>query len=164
MALATLPLLNRLSRRLGTRRTFQLGMLLVAVAALLFFPAHLFAVAPALVRGAIVMAVAGFGFGALLTLPNVMVAEIARDDAARTGEQREGMYFAVQGVINQAVIALSGLVLGLLLEYLGDTADRPLGVQLVSPVAALIALVGASLLNRYPLGEPARESREAPSP
>jgi Na+/melibiose symporter-like transporter len=48
------------------------------------------------------------------TVPYAFPAEIAADEASRSGKDRAGMYFAVQGLINQLVGSLAGSVLALL--------------------------------------------------
>jgi MFS family permease len=51
-----------------------------------------------------------FAIGAFFTVPYAIPSQIAAEEAQKTGVNRCGMYFAVQGFVNQLVGALAGSV------------------------------------------------------
>ena len=77
------------------------------------------------------------------TIPYALPAQIAANEAALTGKDRAGMYFAVQGVINQFVGGLAGSILALLLGW-------KYGVIAIGPVVALACVVAFFLFKPYP--------------
>jgi Na+/melibiose symporter-like transporter len=99
--------------------------------------------------GIILGAIGSFSIGVFFTIPYAFPAHIAAVEAARTGKDRAGMYFAVQGLINQFVGSLAGSILALLLTW-------QYGVVLVGPVAAVACVLAFFFIRPYPLGKPAR--------
>jgi hypothetical protein len=87
------------------------------------------------------------------TIPYAFPAQIAATEAKETGKDRAGMYFAVQGVINQFMGSLSGSVLALLLGW-------QLGVVVIGPIVALTCIVSYFLFKPYPLGQPRGEKAQ----
>ena len=67
--------------------------------------------------GIIAGGIGSFSIGVFFTIPYAFPAQIAATDAKETGKDRAGMFFAVQGVINQFVGSLAGSVLALLLGW-----------------------------------------------
>ena len=139
--LLSLPLLQRLALTWGKARVYARAMLLGAVyLPLLFFMGFVPGVPP-LVQGMIFMAPVGLAMAGVFVFPNAIMADIIDYDATRTGERREGVYYAAQNLIETLVGALHALALaGLLL--LGGTAEDPLGLRLVGPVAAAGIFLG----------------------
>ena len=75
----------------------------------------------------------------------------------RTGMRREGMFFASQNLFEKVGSSFSALFLSLIL-LLGETADDPLGIRLLGPVAGAIAFVGYWVFRGYRL--PSTVTRE----
>jgi Na+/melibiose symporter-like transporter len=78
-----------------------------------------------------------------------------------TGMRREAVYFGSQNFVEKIATSFAPLVVALIL-LLGNTADDPLGVRLVGPVAALLLLVGLWIFRGYDLDDDA--PAEAPAP
>ena len=76
---------------------------------------------------------------------------ISATEAKETGKDRAGMYFAVQGVINQFMGGLAGSVLTLLLNW-------QFGVVAVGPFVALMCILAYFFFAKYPLGQPKQET------
>jgi Na+/melibiose symporter-like transporter len=89
--------------------------------------------------------------------PSVLTADIIDDDSARTGMRREATFYGAQNFVEKTATSVAPLILVLLL-LLGDTAEDPLGIRLVGPVAGLIAAVGYFVFRSYELPDqvPAR--------
>lgn len=144
-----LVIFNLISRKRGAKFAFRVSLLVFAVAMLLFplgwtkfnLPV------PPLVVGIIAGAIASFSIGAFFTIPYAFPAQIAAVEAAQTGKDRAGMYFAVQGLINQFVGSLAGSVLALLLTW-------RFGVIVIGPVVAVFMVLAFVFFAPYPLGQP----------
>jgi GPH family glycoside/pentoside/hexuronide:cation symporter len=166
-----IPLAGLLARRTSKREAYRISLL----AAVVLFPLIAFAgflpgipVEAQLVAG---MVIAGLPIAGNYLFPAPLTADIIDFDSLRTGLRREATYYGAQNFVEKTTSALAPLVLGILLE-LGRTAEDPLGVRLVGPVAALLVLVGYVSFRRYDLpddvlGElgprysPPRDSRSA---
>lgn len=108
----------------------------------------------------------GIPVGGVVVLQYSVFADVIDGDEKLTGQRRESMYFAAQGVVDWFFAAIGDLMLGVLLflfgrEYYSATVETeagifgtgPLGLLLVGPVAGTILILGALLFSRYPLME-----------
>lgn len=125
------PLINLLAKRLGKARTMLIGSAVLAVG-LLAVP-----LISGRLSGIVILAICGAGVGVLLSVPNAMLADICEQNAARTGERREAMFFGAQGFFLKLNLGLSSGILGLLFALFGNGEERPLGVMLSGPVGAV---------------------------
>ncbi len=145
-----LILFNLISRSKGPKFAFR-AALLVFAAAMLMFPlgwTKLGIPVPPLVIGIVAGAIGSFSIGAFFTIPYAFPAQIAAVEAEETRKDRAGMYFAVQGLINQFVGSLAGSILALLLTW-------QYGVIAIGPVVAVTMVLAYFLFAPYPLGKPA---------
>lgn len=145
------PVVNMLSRKYGLKRAYLVGMALFAV--LLPFMYFLNDPLFGLGRrefGLLVMGLLGIPLAGLFILPDALVGEITDIDETKTGRRREAMYFGTQGLVLKVFLGVSSVILTLLFRMFGFTAGRPLGVQLIGPVAAFFILVGFLAFLRYP--------------
>lgn len=71
-------------------------------------------------------------------------------DETISGFRREAIHYGVQGFVQKTGIGVSALILTGLLDFLGKTAEEPLGVALAGPVAGVLALVGFFVFLKYP--------------
>jgi Na+/melibiose symporter-like transporter len=78
------------------------------------------------------------------------MADIIDYDELRTGMRREAMYYGTQATLEKMASALFPAILAVLLT-LGGTADNPLGIRLVGPVAGLSVLLAFFVFQRYSL-------------
>lgn len=145
-----IPLAGILARRTSKRHAYRISL----VTAVVLFPLIAFAgflpgipVEAQLVAG---MVIAGLPIAGNYLFPAPLTADIIDFDSLRTGLRREATYYGAQNFVEKTTSALAPLVLGILLE-LGRTADDPLGIRLVGPVAALLVLVGLLSFRRYDL-------------
>jgi GPH family glycoside/pentoside/hexuronide:cation symporter len=151
-----LLLFNWLVKKKGAKWAFRLGLLVFAVAMLLFplgwtrldLPISPFVV------GVIAGGIGSFSIGVFFTIPYAFPAQIAATEAAQTGKDRAGMYFAVQGVINQFMGSLAGSVLALLLNW-------QYGVVAIGPIVAVTCVLAYFFFAPYPLGKPKDEKTAA---
>lgn len=152
VALASFPLVRRLSLVKGKKYTFSVTMLcssllLMGMASVGSWPGFI----PVAVQGMAFIAAAGIPLAGLFILPNALLADITDEDERNTGQRREAVYYGMQGLVMKGTIGLSALVLGLQLEAFGYSADSYLGILLIGPVAGLCLLAGLAIFRRYPL-------------
>ena len=148
-----LILFNWLVKKKGAKWAFRLGLLIFAFAMLLF-PlgwTRLNLPVPPFLVGVIAGGIASFSIGVFFTIPYAFPAQIAATEAKQTGKDRAGMYFAVQGVINQFMGGLAGSVLTLLLNW-------RFGVVAIGPIVALTCIMAYFFFAKYPLGQPKKET------
>ncbi len=152
--LAAVPIWSWLGNRLGKHRALLIAFLIViATNTGIFF----------LERGQVAAFTAlfvakGFCFGALELLPAAMIADTVDVDVARTGQRRQGLFFALVGIVIKLGQAIGqGLSLNLLalVGYRAAGGNGPEAIEslrllyCVFPSAFL--LVSVWLVARYPL-------------
>ncbi len=144
-----LILFNLIARKKGAKWGFRLALLVFA-AVMLAYPlawTQLGLPVDPMMLGIIFGLIASFSVAVFFTIPYAFPAQIAAIDAKETGKDRAGMYFAVQGLINQFVGSLAGSVLALLLAW-------QYGVVVVAPIAGICCIAAFFFIKPYPLGKP----------
>ena len=143
-----LPVAILLARRRSKRQVYGWGMLFAG----LYFP--LFAIAgflpgiPVVAQGITYALLIGVALAPVQTFPNALIADITDYDTVRTGERREATYYATQQTLEKVAGAAGpGILIALL--ALGSTAEDPLGIRLVGPVAGVLALAGYVVFRRF---------------
>jgi GPH family glycoside/pentoside/hexuronide:cation symporter len=98
------------------------------------------------------VALIGVPMSAVFTFPNAIQADIIDYDAVRTGMRREAVYYGAQATLEKIAFAAFPLLLAGLLT-LGSSAENPLGIRLVGPVAGLASFIGYLTFRGYRLPE-----------
>ena len=143
-----LPFMLRSARRLGKRHVYSLGMLAAVIVFPLLFFVGLVPGVPAAAQALVFAALVGLPLAPVQTFPNALIADITDYDALRTGMRREATYYATQAMFEKLASAFAPALLALLL-VLGSTAENPLGIRLVGPVAGAATLAGYLVFRRY---------------
>jgi glycoside/pentoside/hexuronide:cation symporter, GPH family len=144
-----LIIFNMISRKKGAKFAFRTALLVFAIAMLLYplgWSQLNLPVSPMTV-GIIAGLIGSFSIGAFFTIPYAFPAHIAAIEAEKTGKNRAGMFFAVQGLINQFVGSLAGSALALLLSW-------QYGPVAIGPLVAVVMVAAFFLFAPYPLGKP----------
>ncbi len=151
----TLPLWVTLSRKLGKKLAYIIGMslTLLSVTAFAFF-ADKMGANPAL----ILMGLAGIGFASHYVAPWAMAPDTIEYGFARSGVRREGIYYSIWTFVIALGGALAGFLVGQGLDlsgYVPDVAQSArsiLGIRLlIGVLPAIIILIGNIVLAFYPL-------------
>lgn len=140
-AIVTMPLWTAISRRHGKRAGYVLAALVFAV-----FSASLMLAAPG--RLALVGAqigLLGVGFAGLQVFPFAILPELIDDDAAATGQRREGVFTGLWFVGEKAGFALGAWLLSAVLSATGFV-ERRAGELVEQPAAALFGVHAATAL------------------
>ena len=148
--IAVLPLVYRLSISRGKAWVYSASMLLGAIA---FPPLFFMGLVPGidpLAQSLVFVAIAGLAITGVFAFPNALMADIIDYDALRTGQRREALFYGAQNTIEKWVGSLSTAILALLF-LAGETADDPLGIRLIGPVAGLAAVIGYVFFFGYRL-------------
>jgi GPH family glycoside/pentoside/hexuronide:cation symporter len=151
-----LLLFNWITRKKGAKLGFQLALIVFALVMFCFplgWTRFNLPVSPYII-GIILGAIASFSVAVFFTVPYAFPSQIAAMEAEETGKNRAGMYFAVQGLINQFVGSLAGSLLALLLAW-------KFGFVAIGPVAGIACLVSLFFIRNYPLGQPPQPKKEA---
>ena len=94
----------------------------------------------------------GTGFGGVLVLGDVLLAEVIDRDAAATGRRREGVYYSVYGFINRLSGPLQALAFALLTPLFGYVSGENPGPNPEAAFRFLVAVVpGTAILLAYAL-------------
>ncbi|MFI5160698.1 MAG: MFS transporter [Sphingobacteriales bacterium] len=136
------PLINYLSKRIGKKPLviFSFGLMSLIFVAIYFLGKFPFS--PYIQVYALVLC-AAFPLAALGILPNAILAEIAQDDAKKTGENREGMFFAVKYLFVKMGQTL-GIALFAFLTVYGKDPGHDHGLRL-NGICGFVLCLGALL-------------------
>lgn len=153
-AFAPVPLMlwlfNKINRRWGVKWAFRVGLLCFIVAMSIFTMGwtKLAGETMPFYLGMIAGTFGSFSIGAFFTIPYAMPAQLAADEAQQTGVNRCGMYFAVQGFVNQIVgaLATSVVLVNLLTASFGFFTDGAIFIGPVVIVACVAAYIFAGRL------------------
>ena len=148
----------KLTNRRGKRWVYSACLLGTAVIMPLTAFAGFVPGIPGLAQGVFIAFLIGLPMAGVNLLPRAITADITDYDELRTGMRREGVFYASQNLFEKIGSSFAPLALALLL-LLGDTADNPLGLRLVGPVAGIIAFMGFWLFRAYRL--PSTVTRES---
>jgi GPH family glycoside/pentoside/hexuronide:cation symporter len=127
---------NLISRRIGKKKLFFLGMGVWLVAQIgLFFlqPGQVWAL-----YGLCIMA--SFGVATAYVVPWAMLPDVIELDELKTGQRREGVFYAFMTLLQKVGLALGLFLVGLALEWSGFVAEAE--TQADSALTAIRAFMG----------------------
>jgi GPH family glycoside/pentoside/hexuronide:cation symporter len=140
-AILFIPLTVWLARRLDKRRAFILGSASWIVVLL-----GIYAIGPGQVSLAYLLAfLAGAGIATAYVIPWAMVPDIIEYDQVRTGQRREGSYYAFASFFQKLATGVAIWAMGQALAltgYINPTAAEPWPVQPPEAVEAVRTFVG----------------------
>ena len=151
------PLVSGLVKKFGKKKLTICGFLGLALA---YVVTALIRVIPAAVPrvaiGAIICVVAAFPMALLGIIPQSIVADVAEADGVKTGENREGMFFAARTFAMKWGQSFAMLIFTSL-AILGTTQSKndneitasPKGLTLVAIAAVAFCVLGAIILAFY---------------
>ncbi|MCJ7806679.1 MAG: glycoside-pentoside-hexuronide (GPH):cation symporter [Clostridia bacterium] len=154
-AMIFIPIWTMVSKRIGKKKSYNIGMLILSAAVLLFF---LIGHRIPMEMSYIIMAVAGFGFATQYVMPYAIIPDVVEYDYAENGIRREGVFYGLwtfTSKVGQAfAIALSGWTLSAF-GYIPEAAQTDLsllGIRLLcGPVPIIFFITGVIVLSFYPI-------------
>jgi GPH family glycoside/pentoside/hexuronide:cation symporter len=147
LSLVFYPLINYLSKKIGKKPLvlFSFGLLSLIFVAIYFLGK--FPISPYLQVYVLVLC-ASFPLAALGILPNAILAGIAQDDAEKTGENREGMFFAVKYLFVKMGQTL-GIALFAFLTVYGKDPGHDHGLRLNGICGFVLCLTALLFFSRF---------------
>jgi len=162
-AMVSQPLWDVLSRKLGKMPALVLGFGLSVVGSVYFsvmvlLHASIQGSALALIPFALT---AGFGIGALFTLPLSMVADTVDLNESTGGARLEGLYYGTMTLSYKLAQAVALVLIGMLIDAFGFDASASTQSRLTIVALGLVLGIGAAAsfaaaifaIRRYPLTE-----------
>ena len=144
-----------LSKKIGKKWAWNLGMGLVVLAVLAIF---LFARQAGPTFFYVVMAVAGLGLATNYVMPFAIIPDTVELDYARNGVRREGAFYGLWNFMNKVGAAVGTFLSGIVLSLFGYVANvsqteaSKFGIQLlVGPIGGVFFLAGVLVLSFYPI-------------
>jgi len=141
------PLINYLSKKIGKKPIvlFSFALLSLIFVAIYFlgkFPIS------AKAQSYILVLCASFPLASLGILPNAILAEIAERDARRTGENREGMFFAVKYLFVKLGQTM-GIALFAFLTVYGKDPGNDHGLRLNGICGFVLCILACIFFSRF---------------
>jgi GPH family glycoside/pentoside/hexuronide:cation symporter len=140
--LMALPLWIKIGNEIGKRKGQLAALLLLVIICPFFFFVGFLPMIPPTIQAIIFFALFALSISGLYVFPNAIVADITDYDELKTGKRREGLYYAGFGFIEKTAWAIAAFLVAAVLPVFGFTAEYPLGIRLVGPIAGLLALTG----------------------
>jgi len=154
MALVFIPIWTAISKRIGKKWAYNIGMSIFGIVLLLAF---FFASTRGPMFMYVLMGIAGIGYSTNYVMPYAIIPDTVELEYAQSGVRREGAFYGLWNLVNQfgvgLALGISGWVLGGL-GYVPNVEQTPLakmGIRLLlGPIAAVFVVVGVVLVSFYP--------------
>ena len=150
------PIVSKLVKKFGKNKLVITGFLGLALA---YVVTALIGVIPGftgVIPGVLIVVISAFPMALLGIIPQSIVADVAEEDAIRTGEKREGMFFAARTFamkMGQSVAMLvftSLAILGTSQDLTSnDLTASEFGLRIIAIVAVVFCVLGAVILALY---------------
>ena len=141
-------------KKKGFRFAFQTALFAFALAMISFAIAYVEWIPSVWTRLAIGITggtIGSYGIGAFFSAPYTIPSQMAAEELAATGKSHPSMYFAMQGLFNAVVAAISTSLVWLNIRGLTNNDEEFFGVHLMPYIVAgscLIAIALAFLLPK----------------
>jgi glycoside/pentoside/hexuronide:cation symporter, GPH family len=155
-AVLFVPIMIKVSKKIGKRETYIIGMSIAAAAILAF---SLFAHIIGVLYSGIIIFFAGIGFSTHYIMPWSIVPDTIEYDYSRCGVRREGIFYGLWVFVIKVGSALSGFILGFMLDafgYVPNLIPQPelsqLGIRLlIGPFTVVFFIAANVVLWFYPI-------------
>lgn len=141
------PLINYLSKKIGKKPIVLFSFCLLCIVFIAIYFLGKFPISPTAQIYCLLL-LASFPLASLGILPNAILAEIAQDDAIKTNENREGMFFAVKYLFVKMGQTL-GIALFALLTVYGKDPGNDYGLRLNGLCGFVLCLLAVIFFSRF---------------
>jgi GPH family glycoside/pentoside/hexuronide:cation symporter len=141
-------LISPLAKKFGKKPLMLLGLGMFFLTGLGFAATPIVPIPPKIWLR-LVAILAAMPTAVLIIVPKVILSEICSDDAHKTGQRREAMFFGVQGFFQKMNLGVSGVVVAGMYSVFGKDIASPMGVQLTPLVGAAITAIGFFVMMFY---------------
>lgn len=147
LTLLCYPLINRMAKKAGKKIVMKVGFLLFALTFIVISFLGTFNINVYILLGIIVLLVpysqATFGI-----LPSAITADCAAYDKYKSGEDKPGMYGAVNGFFSKLGGSLAMIIFTSLL-LLGKDIGDDMGIRVIAIFGTILSFAGIIAINRY---------------
>lgn len=144
------PVINIIAKKFGKKRVVMFSFLMLAgIFVFIYFLGKL-PVSPTVQIYAMII-LTGFPLASLGILPPAILAEIAQEDAQQTGENKEGLYFAVK-YFAVKLGQTFGISLFAMLTLYGKDPGNDFGLRLNGVFGAALCILAAVSFSRFKEG------------
>ncbi len=153
ITLLAFPFINQLSERYGMKAVYRGSLLAGAITLPTLMLIGDWIPVPLLAQGILWVVLQSASLAGAQILPSAMIAEITDYDERLTGQRREGSFYSVWGLLNQASSGLGLAIIPLFLLLGRSKLDPqgPLGVRLLGLFGGLLLLVSFWVFRYYKL-------------
>lgn len=142
------PVVNYFANRMSRKKLIQIGFFIFGlVFALVFFGLGKMPMPP-FIQAVIIMLLAAIPFAILGILPNTVLADIAEHDMLKTGNRKEGMYFAARTMVMKLGQTF-GIILFTILLTFGHEVGNDFGIRLSALTGFVLCMIAAVTFQRY---------------
>jgi GPH family glycoside/pentoside/hexuronide:cation symporter len=141
------PLVNKLAIRIGKKVLVIVSFAIMSIVFLAIYSLGKLPVSPMVQLYALV-SVFAVPFAVLGILPNTIVAEIAEEDALRTGHNNEGMFYAVRLLFDKFG-QMFGLALFSFLTVYGKDRESDFGLRLNGLVGCVLCIIAGIIFFAF---------------
>jgi GPH family glycoside/pentoside/hexuronide:cation symporter len=141
------PLVNYFSKKLGKKPVILFSFALMSLIFVAIYFLGKFSFSPKLQIYTLILC-ASFPLASLGILPNAILAEIAEKDAEETGENREGMFYAVRYLFVKLGQTF-GIALFAFLTVYGKDPDNDLGLRLNGLCGFVLCVTAFIFFSRF---------------
>jgi GPH family glycoside/pentoside/hexuronide:cation symporter len=151
-AIVMMVLVNLLSRRLGKQEVFYIGMGTWIIAQI-----ALFFVQPGQVAALYLLCIViSFGVATAYVVPWAMLPDVIELDELKTGQRREGVFYAFMTLLQKVGLALGLFLVSLALQFSGfvsGATQQPesalLAIRIFIGPVPMVLLIAALVLARF---------------
>jgi glycoside/pentoside/hexuronide:cation symporter, GPH family len=151
ITLISFPFIIRLSERYGMKATYRGSLFAgaISLASLMLISNRI--PLPLLAQGILWVALQSASLAGAQILPSAMIAEITDEDEVQTGHRREGSFYSVWGLLNQAASGLGMAIIPLFLILGRSKSDPhgPLGVRLLGLLGGIFLFIAYVIFQQY---------------
>ncbi len=141
------PVVNYLANRKGKKILITAGFVQFSILFGLIFFLGKFPLSP-LVQASMLLLFSIFAVAIFGILPNVIVADIADEDAKRTNNHNVGMFYAARGFTMKIGISIATFLFPTLL-LLGKSVENDAGIRATGIAAMIFCILGLILFQFY---------------
>lgn len=141
------PLINVMARKYGKKKIILFSFTMLGGIFIFIFFLGKIPISPVTQIYTMVV-LAAFPFASLGILPPAILAEIAQQDAERTHESKEGLYFAAKYFIVKLGQTL-GIALFAMLTLYGKDPDNDFGLRLNGVAGAILCIMAALFFSGF---------------
>jgi len=159
VTLISFPFIIQLSERYGMKAVYRGSLLAGAISLPTLILIGDWIPIPLLAQGILWVVLQSASLAGVQILPSAMIAEITDNDERLTGQRREGSFYSVWGLLNQASSGLGLTIIPLFLLLGRSKLDPqgPLGVRLLGVFGGLLLLVSFWIFHYFKLDKNKQE-------